>query len=411
MKLSILHGSSEIGGSCVKLTSGRNTIIIDMGMPLYDKEGKPFDKKNAKTVLPAVPGLYNKPYVDAILVSHALADHYGLDSYSAKEIPIYAGKGTSDLIMISQLLDINKIENSRFVEIQAGQNFKIGDFEITPYMMDHSAFESMAFYIKAGDKSIFYSGDFRAHGSRKWVFEKLTKEFNEKADVLLLEGTLIGGEERENSSEPETEKRITEELKKPFKGLTFASYSSQNIDRFKSFFKACLRTKKTLVIDPYAAYILEYMPPNFPKYDWNNIKVYCVNNRHSTAIFKNSKYKKFGRNKIKLEEIIQNPEKYVITDRYHIRKAFKPYLNKPKVIWSLWKGYLTEQKPFWDAYRAEIVQIHASGHADEQTLQRLVKAVKPGIIVPMHTQKPKLYEKVFAEQKIKICRDGEEIEI
>ena len=145
MKLSILHGSSEIGGSCFKLTSGRNTIIIDMGMPLYDKEGKPFDKKNAKTVLPAVPGLYNKPYVDAILVSHAHADHYGLVSYSAKEIPIYAGKGTSDLIMISQLLDINKIENLRFVEIQAGQNFKIGDFEITPYMMDHSAFESMAF--------------------------------------------------------------------------------------------------------------------------------------------------------------------------------------------------------------------------------------------------------------------------
>jgi ribonuclease J len=68
-------------------------------------------------------------------------------------------------------------------------------------------------------------------------------------------------------------------------------------------------------------------------------------------------------------------------------------------------------KPFWDAYGAEIVQIHASGHADEQTLQRLVKAVKPGIIVPIHTQKPKLYEKVFAEQKIKICRDGEEIEI
>jgi ribonuclease J len=90
---------------------------------------------------------------------------------------------------------------------------------------------------------------------------------------------------------------------------------------------------------------------------------------------------------------------------------FKPYLNKPKVIWSLWKGYLTKQKPFWDASGAEIVQIHASGHADEQTLQRLVKVVKPGIIVPIHTQKPKLYEKVFAGQKIKTCHDGEEIEI
>jgi ribonuclease J len=409
MILSILRGSSEIGGSCVKITSGDTTIIIDMGMPLYGKDGKPFDKKQAKTVLPDVLGLYNKPYVKAILVSHAHADHYGLVSFSAKGISVYAGQGTQKLIEISSIINGQNIDASRYHKIQDRQKCKIGPFEITPYIVDHSAYESMSFLIRAEGKNIFYSGDFRAGGPRNWMFSKFVREYKVKTDALLLEGTLIDGQERDYASEDDVLKNIIAELRKPYDGLTLAAYSSQNIGRFVSIYKACLMTKKTLVIDPYAAQILDMVKSkSMPGPLANNIKIYCVNNRVSKEIFKIPGTRKFGRNKIQVEDIVSAPEKYVITDRRHIREIFKPYLVKPRLIWSLWDGYLKENKKFWDDCGAEIIPIHASGHADIKTLKRLVTVVKPSIIIPIHTNKPQLYSEVFENEKIKILKDNEE---
>lgn len=44
------------------------------------------------------------------------------------------------------------------------QPFKIGDFTVTAYPVDHSAFDSMAFIIEAEGKRVLYSGDLRLHG-------------------------------------------------------------------------------------------------------------------------------------------------------------------------------------------------------------------------------------------------------
>ncbi len=414
MKLAILRGSSEIGGSCVKITSGESSIIIDMGLPLYDKNGKRFDKKQAATVLPDVPGLYTKPYVDAILISHAHEDHYGLVYYSSKEIPIYAGRGTRMLMGISGILYGNKIPDSRFYEIKDREPFKIGPFEITPHIVDHSAYESMSFLISAEGKNVFYSGDFRTYGPRKWIFEEFIKEYKTKTDALLLEGTMIGGKGRDFDSEDEVLDRLTEELSKPYDRLTFAAYSSQNIGRFVSMYKACLKTKKTLVIDPYGAYILDTISKTnkkIPSPLANNLKIYCVSNRVSGEIFKIPGTKKYGRNKIALANILANPGKYVITDRFSVRRIFRKYLNKPRIIWSLWSGCLEENRKFWDECGDEIIQIHSSGHADIDTLKRLVEVIKPEAIIPIHTQNPCLYASVFQKSRIMPCPDGEEIEI
>jgi ribonuclease J len=39
--------------------------------------------------------------------------------------------------------------------------------------------------------------------------------------------------------------------------------------------------------------------------------------------------------------------------------------------------------------------IHTSGHASAKDLQRLVKAMAPRKVIPIHTEKPESYEKLF----------------
>ena len=381
-----------------------------MGMPLYDKDKKPFDKRQARAVLPNVSGLYYKPYVSGILISHSHKDHYGLVSFSANDIQIYAGQGTRKLMEISTFINGLKIDSSRFWEIKDRQKFNINQFEITPYILDHSAYESMSFLISAEGKNIFYSGDFRAGGSRNWVFEKFIKEYNVKTDALLLEGTLIiNRRERDCVSEDDVFEKITKELKKSYKGLTFAAYSSQNIGRFLSFYKSCLKTKKTLVIDPYTALILDRIKTRtIPGPFANNIKIYCVSNNISKKIFKIPGTKKFGKNKIQVNDIISNPEKYVIAARYDIFKKFKLLLKESRLIWSIWDGYLEENKKFWCNFGKQIIKIHTSGHANINTLKEFVKAINPDIIIPIHTQNPELYRNVFPYNKVKLCKNGEE---
>ena len=43
---------------------------------------------------------------------------------------------------------------------------EIGPFVITPYLVDHSAFDAYSLLVEAGGRRLFYSGDFRAHGRK-----------------------------------------------------------------------------------------------------------------------------------------------------------------------------------------------------------------------------------------------------
>jgi len=71
-------------------------------------------------------------------------------------------------------------------EYESGKSFEIGPFCITPFLVDHSAYDSYSFLIEAGGKRLFYSGDFRAHGRKASLVEKLIETPPIDIDTLLL---------------------------------------------------------------------------------------------------------------------------------------------------------------------------------------------------------------------------------
>ena len=76
MRLTIHRGANQVGGICIEIACGETTIIIDAGLPLdYDSQ------QPVESVLPQP--LFDdlqkgKKKVDAVLLSHAHMDHYGL---------------------------------------------------------------------------------------------------------------------------------------------------------------------------------------------------------------------------------------------------------------------------------------------------------------------------------------------
>ena len=247
MKLTIYRGTKEIGGTLIEIKTQNTKILIDAGYPLF-LNNSPIDDSIAKLpyqkllelgVLPKIDGLYawdNNVNFDAVIISHAHLDHYGLLKYVDPEIPIYLSAGTRKLIEVTKLFVRFDSYGQKHEEFRMYESFQVGDTKIKPYLMDHSAFDAAAFEITAENKTIIYTGDFRGHGRKAICLDRFINKVSKQADILLTEGTMLGRKDEKVLTENELENQIID-LVKNNNGPILLQSSSQNIDRIVSFYQ------------------------------------------------------------------------------------------------------------------------------------------------------------------------------
>lgn len=416
MKITIHRGTNEIGGSCVEIADDKTRILIDIGEQLepIDNIRRP---RSTPSILPSslVESLKASPPISAILISHAHRDHFGLLPLLPASIPVYMTKGCEVMLDIAQYFDqVSSIHQPiKTIEIRIPLN--IGEIVIYPFLADHSAMDACSFLIMVDEKRIFYSGDIRAHGRKKVLFEDLVTTPPPRIDYLILEGTLLNRKTVIKTDENYLEVEMTS-LFQGENELFLINFSSQNFDRLVTVFRACLRSGRTLVIDPYTAAILESVHKihdTIPNWNWNNIKIYFAQNKHTTKLAENDHLFAFKGGKISLAEIQHDRKKYVIKLNYRIREKLKSegMLTEAHLIWSQWDEYFKNEKPFWDQQNISPVYIHTSGHAYPDDLLRLVTSMKPGCILPIHTTQKSEYTKVFSPFPVKVLQDGEVLDI
>jgi ribonuclease J len=409
MKIVLHKGSHEIGGTCIQLTAGKTSILLDAGLPL-SAESQAVDVA--------------KLTVDAVLISHSHKDHYGLMTLLPQQTPIYIGKLGKSLIDAAQIFLGKEIQQREYRHFQAWKPFQIGDFTMTPYLVDHSAADAYAFLIEAEGKRLFYSGDLRSHGRKAILFENLVKRPIRNIDVLFLEGTMLHRNNDLFPDEEAVEKTIFQTIEKQ-KNISFLLSSSQNIDRVVSAYKACKHTGKFLVIDIYTAWVLEQLRQvshSTPTMDRPEIRVFASHSQDE-RLKANPDY--FGdfrmrlyRHRVKREELHATPESFLYFGKmssFHLIDEFKNDAAPVSVIYSQWLDYLDGNHPDYygsdriSAYRNDpavnFVFAHTSGHAPVKELERLATALKPRMLVPIHTEHGEDFSHIFAN--VVRLNDGE----
>jgi len=434
MNFKIHRGTKEIGGSCVEVWTSDTRIIIDMGMPLVDENREQFNFDKYKKldinelmkqkILPDIEGIYDSKniLVEGILISHSHLDHFGLMNYVSKDIKTYLGEATHKIIEISNMFTHSNYQITNFSYFRKEEAFQIGDFKITPYWNDHSAFDSYSFLIEANGKSIFYSGDFRDHGRKSKVFKRFLHNAPQNVDYLLLEGTTIGRKTVKDKTEIEVENEMFRVFSES-ESISLVYTAGQNIDRLVSIFKAAQKAKKLFVIDVYVASILtelsKFSKLPYPSKLFNNIKVMFP--YYSSKKLKNEGNEKvlyqFKKYKITKEEISNQSDKIVMLLRPSMKKDLGKIdnLKDGNLIYSMWEGYLqkkytSEFIDFLKSLNFSIYNIHSSGHASIEALQKMVNAIKPKNIVPIHTFEGNLYQDIFRYNVIQ-CNDGDVINV
>ena len=426
MKLTIHRGTKEIGGSCVELKTANSRILIDFGMPLVNAAKQPFDANTLKgksiaelktsRILPDISGLYTdeEKNIDAILISHSHFDHYGLLNYVNSDVPIYMSEGARALIEVSNIFTPNKLAQINIKTINSKKRFAISDFEVTPFLVDHSAFDALAFQIEGEGKSVFYSGDFRGHGRKSTLFSKMIKDPPKSIDCLLMEGSMLGRHKQAYNNESEIERR-TEKTLKEHKNITFLFTSSQNIDRLVSAYRACLKTDSIFVIDIYTAFILEKLKKiskNIPQFNWKNIRIKFL--KYHAECLANAGYRDllyvYNKRKINLPEINKKKNRILMLVRDNsvfplIVKEIKG-IKGSKIIYSMWGGYLTDDfRQYCEKKELILEHVHTSGHATIEDLQEFAKALNPRKLIPIHTFESAKYPKLF--ENVQVLKDGE----
>ena len=410
--LTIHRGTHEIGGSCVEIRTDKAKILIDLGMPLdYDKH-----TTEEQTQIRSDAAEWCKG-VDALFLSHAHADHYGFLDLWPQDTPIYATEETFAMLALDGILGDDPTEHLEKHPLKSGQSCEVADIKVTAYIVDHSAYGACAFLIECDGKRILYSGDIRLHGVKGVLYKNLPKD----VDYLLLEGTNVL-RAKNNPTEREIENQFVEAFNDAPDALHLVWCSAKNIDRICALFRACIRCGRTLVLDPYTANVLAavaQLNPHIPTVTTaKQMRVYFPYYLTKRLLERNPESYIYSleprKNKVSYNDFMTKPKRYVML----VRPTTLTYLQRIKAlrirfIRSIWSGYWNEPNierfRGWVEEHCEAVKdIHSSGHADTQSLQRIVEFVRPKTIVPIHTDAPKRFCDIFVNDNVK-CLDNNEV--
>lgn len=382
--------------------------MLDLGRPLWAGRGD-------VVPLPEVPGLAaHDPTLRAVVISHPHPDHYGLATEIAA--PIVMGEAGWRILVEASFFTGAPVPPRPIAFLRDREPMRIGPFTITPYLNDHSAFDAYSLLVEADGRRVFYTGDFRAHGRKRGVFERLLRE-PPKVDVLLMEGTNIREDavpEARGPSEADVEASVAH-LASKTRGIVLAAFSAQNIDRLVTMFRAAKRSGRELVLDLYGATMAAATGvTTIPQANWDGVRVFLPRGQKARIL----KAEAFTRTdavraaRIYGDELRARAGKLIMLFRGSMGRELEAAgcLDGAALAWSMWPGYLRDESgsalQAWATEHGIPLSYHqASGHAFIPDLRRLVDALAPDRVVPIHSFAGDRYRELFP--RVERRSDGE----
>jgi len=287
--------------------------------------------------------------------------------------------------------------------------------------VDHSLSGATGYIIHTSSGTIVYTGDFRFHGRREKetaAFMEACKEAN--PDVLIIEGTRV--DSNSSKKEAEVEDEICD-ISSKAKGLSVCNWSVRDTDRMLSFLNAAKKLGKKLAISLKQAYLLDELAKCgdsiAPKSDDDNLALYA--NRKSWGVIGDSKWCDKIRNEdydswerpyldraVCHKDVRANQEDYLMfCSNFDLKELIdiKP-VEGSVYIKSVCEPFDAEMEMDWERimnwinhFCMNVESTHVSGHASGPQLKEFVTAVKPKVLIPIHTENADAFSNYWSNVK------------
>jgi ribonuclease J len=433
-RLTCYGGVGEIGGNKFLLEDGGSKVLLDFGTGFSDGdeffEGliQPRQVNGAGDLfefglLPEIGGLYSEkalqntslkhraPEVDAVVISHYHWDHMGRVEHVDPDIPVYCGETTALIHEASSESSSSPLDGHQLRTFRTGKTFGVGPMKFRPVHVDHSIPGAYGFVVETSGGTLAYTGDFRFHGRAEAMTEDFVKAAADaEPDLLLTEGTRVAeGEQGKNPSE----RSVQEEARRAVassRRLVFSTFRGNDVDRVNTFHAAAEACGRRLVVSMRTALLLEKLRGDsglkVPRVG-RDVDVFLRRKRSGT--FDDKDYfpweRRFIGHGVSAAEVRRAQSKTFL----HLEVWNFPELIdiKPDAggtyIHAATEAFNEEGEQEDAAVRNWINhlgfsyrQIHASGHAPMEDVGRLVSAVAPRAVAPIHTEHPELFRSLVS---------------
>lgn len=400
MQITIHRGLNQIGGNVVEIATANTKILLDAGLELESIE----EQECETTESPELDfnRLLSECDYSAVFVSHYHADHVGLLKDAGKLPPVYMGKMAYKLFKATEEYKKQNVNFTPSGYLQNKVPVVIGDITVTPVLADHSAFDAYSFIIEADGKTVVYSGDFRGSGRKS--YNRYLQSLPQNVDAVICEGT-NAGKDTVNVRVDKLESEIFNAMAEAKQ--VFVMMSALNIDRIVTVFKVAKRAKRIMLQDVYMSLVTDICGKSIPNpRTFNDVYAFTPKGMDNGQYQKY--FAKYGDKKIGEKRIAR--ENFVMC----VRSSFKSYLQKLNsikplagslLIYSMWDGYKEQQSTqdflnFAENLGIKIVDIHTSGHADRNDLQKFLAKLNPQHIIPIHTVNTDWFIENYGDKKI-----------
>lgn len=191
IRLIPLGGLGEIGKNIMAYESDNDIIVIDAGMTFPDETMLGVD-----LVLPDISYLQeNKKKVRALVITHGHEDHIGGIPYIWPKLgcPIYASPLTLGLIKVK--MEEHGHTNVDYHVLKAGDRVRFGDFEVEPVRVTHSIPDAFGFAIRTPIGLIAHFTDWKIDhtpiSGEPFDFVRVAELSREGVKLFLSESTNI----------------------------------------------------------------------------------------------------------------------------------------------------------------------------------------------------------------------------
>ncbi len=289
------------------------------------------------------------------------------------------------------------------------------------FPVDHSIPGACAWGIETSSGWIIYSGDLRLHGKRGQATQRFIEEASKLCPkVLILEGTNVTRET--NVAEIAVYDNGLRAIKDAAGLLVIADFSPRDVDRLLTFLQIAKETGRKLAVLPKDAYLLKTMrlltsdTPDIA--EEGDIVIYqdTIASRNPGLWVRNI-CKEYSRKIVLAEDISSNQDQFILCFSFfdlnelpsirprpgslYVYSSSEPHdEEQERDFWRLhnWLkhfamrglGLPIERNGEWEIPEEE-KGLHASGHACSSDLLRIVRDVKPEILIPIHTEYPDFY--------------------
>jgi ribonuclease J len=408
MKVCIHRGTKEIGGTCVEIESQDKRLVLDVGLPLDTPDPDSIDLHPVKGFDAPDESLLG------VVISHPHQDHYGLAHRLPEETPFLIGEAAEAILSAAVLFSPAGIKLKNVTHLVDRTPIALGPFTITPFLVDHSAYDSYAILVEAEGKRLFYTGDFRAHGRKASLTDRLIENPPRNVDILLMEGTCVGSDDQNFPTEDDLAPRFVEIFKNT-SGMPLVWCSGQNLDRVVTIWKACQRADRQFIVDMYTAEMLRATGnERMPQAAWDGMRVFLpiiqkmrivaekafdVSNPYYPYRIYPETFAEFAANSV----LLFRPNMVRELERVHC-------LAGACVVCSEWRGYLEIENNKWfvewlKRTGTPMEFCHTSGHASIPDLRRMRNAFAGAVAVPVHLTDRERFVELF--DNVELHDDGE----